>query len=136
MSASDVKIEEKYDVTKSFATFLPHVDDGAFEVECTEKLTELLRVLEEQALATCRNTAGRLTVTLDFKVDEKGNTTLHGDVAVKKPKPKRGGTHMWLLKGKLSNRNPRQVELALRDVSSPTRVVDTTAPAAPAKDVK
>lgn len=135
MSAADIKIEEKYDVTRSFATFLPHVDDGAFEAECTEKMGELLTVLEAQALATCRNTAGRITVTLDFKVDEKGNTTLHGDVAVKKPKPKRGGTHMWLLKGKLSNRNPRQQELPLRDVSSPTRVVDNSQPSA-TKEVK
>ena len=133
MSERDVKIEEKYDVTRSFGTFMPHVDDGAFDVECTQQLTELLSALEEQALSTCREKSGSITVKLAFTVDEKGHATVHGDVGIKKPKPKRGGSHLWLLKGKLSARNPRQVELPLRDVSKPTVIAD---PAAAAKEVR
>ncbi len=123
-AADDLRVEAKYEASRCFSHFVTQVDDGDLEQELTAELATLLAKLEDHANATRGKAKGKITLSLDFTVDDKGNTTITGDVVVKKPKPKRGGSHMWLLKGKLSSRNPRQQELPLHDVTARRDVAD------------
>lgn len=112
---------------KSFAVILGQCDDGQLLVELSTKLQTLNAALARHAEHF--NTArGSLTLKLSLAVDSKGTTAIVADVAVKEPKTVRPGSIFWLdAANNLENKNPRQLEMPLRDVNAnrETRDVET-----------
>ena len=105
---------------RTFAYFLAHVRDGELSSELTDSLGELLEALTTHANARGR-AKGKIALTIAFDVDDRGVVEVKSDIKTTEPKPERGKGVFWIdLDGNLTAKNPRQTELALRDVSGPT----------------
>lgn len=81
------------------------LDGGAFMDECSEKLAEAVRAVEETGKA------GKLTITLDLK-KAGGAIAVAGKVTNKTPEVKPDETLMWAtVEGNLVLENPAQRKL-------------------------
>lgn len=115
-----MKIEKKTtsdEGVRSAAVLLAQVDDGALNAEFSERLHETVQKLYEHAVETAKDAKGRVSLTLDLAVSEKGFVGLRGTVETKIPKRKASLSHFWISPGgNLTVENPRQQKLPLRDV--------------------
>lgn len=85
------------------------LDGGAFMDECSEKLAEAVRAVEETGKA------GKLTITLDLK-KAGGAIAVAGKVTNKTPEVKPDETLMWAtVEGNLVLENPAQRKLKFAD---------------------
>lgn len=117
--------DEKDDGAKSFAVLLPQIDDGALHAEATEELRKLLVTLSTTARNRMLISRGEMALKMKFAVTPKGEVTVIGEVTTKAPKGKNPTSTFFLTPGStLSQRNPRQQELPLRDVSNRDRSKD------------
>lgn len=109
-----------------FTVFLAELQDGAFNAELTERLSDLTAQMQRLADATGGKQKGKLTISIDLQLD-RGVYDVSADAAVKLPKEIRGRSIMYGQPGGgLSRRNPRQTEM---DFAGPTRDVSTDAAA-------
>lgn len=103
---------------RSAAVLLAQVDDGALNAEFSERLHETVQKLYEHAVETAKDAKGRVSLTLDLAVSEKGFVGLRGTVETKIPKRKASLSHFWISPGgNLTVENPRQQKLPLREVA-------------------
>jgi hypothetical protein len=102
---------------RAFSVFLQQINHGETHSILGEELWGLVRKCEQQAILVGKG-KGTLTLKLTVAIDQNGNATIEPDVAVKPPKPPRGVGRFWVDRtGNLVNKDPRQQELPLREVS-------------------
>lgn len=113
-------------VAPSFAEFLKTLEDGTLHEELSEKLAGLVVFLQQYAAAVGGKPKGRLTLSLELKLD-RGLFEIDADVVVKEPKTIRGRSVLYgAADGSLSPHNPQQID-AFRDVSTPATAPRTLA---------
>jgi hypothetical protein len=118
--------KKKEEGARSFARFLEEVCDGMVHTEVSAKLHELVQQLEKEAENRGKS-AGKITLTLSFKLDASGKADIAYDVTTKEPKPERGTGVAWLTPGSnFTFTNPRQQRLPLHDVNTSARLADDT----------
>ena len=103
------------DEVRSFLALLGGLEDGQFANECTNRTRELSLKLRKQA-ESLGKAKGELTIKLKFSADPT-TVQIDGEIVMKEPKPARQRSVLWLLSnGALSNKNPKQQSLPLREV--------------------
>jgi hypothetical protein len=100
---------------RSFSVFVSQICDGEMEQEASLLQQELLAALEEQAM-TRTTVKGRLTLTIEYEVDNKGNCSVGFDVTKKEPKKMHGAGQCWLTKGSNYTMEPPGRRKGLREV--------------------
>jgi hypothetical protein len=104
---------------KAFGVIFSQLEDGQLSLDATTRLAELCAELSRQADATGK-AKGTLTLKLKITAERGGVVDIDADVAIVKPKLPRHRSVMWVNpKGALSNENPKQLSLGVRDVSRP-----------------
>lgn len=102
---------------RSFSVFVSQICDGEIETEASETQQKLLAALEEEA-TTRGQCKGRLTLTIEYVVDNKGNCTVAFDVTKKEPKKLRGSGRCWLTKGSNYSMDPPGRRKGIREVET------------------
>jgi hypothetical protein len=100
---------------RSFAHFVSQICDGEIEQEASLVQQKLLATLEEEA-TTRGKCKGRMTLTLEYEVDNKGNCTVGFDVTKKEPKKMHGAGQCWLTKGSNYTMDPPGRRKGIREV--------------------
>ncbi len=90
---------------------------GAFSVECTDLLRDVVKSVAEQQKST-----GKLTITFDFKANG-GVINVVAKVTDKQPQVHEVDTFWPTVEGNLSLQNPAQRSLELRDATVPERKI-------------
>lgn len=103
------------DRRKPFAAFVQEQRSGGLHGELSDGLSELVTAVSEH------RKAGTLTLTLKVTPNNDGVTvTVTDKVAVKAPEADRGAAIFFVDEdGNLLRRDPRQIELPLREVQRP-----------------
>lgn len=104
---------------RNFGQILATLQDGKMHADLSDASRDLIARMEEAAINAGGKSKGKLTITLDYKV-EGGVVEIMGDFAVKAPKLARGRSIFWMTpENNLTRRNPAQPDLPFRDVSVP-----------------
>ena len=105
---------------KAFGVIFSQLEDGQLQLDATARLAELCAELSRQADATGGKVKGTFTLKIKIAAERGGVVDIDSDIAIVKPKAPRHRSVMWLnAKGALSNENPKQLSLGVRDVSKP-----------------
>lgn len=96
-------------------------DEGEFAAELSEEMQMLIEALHKRAVAGAKTVKGTLSITLDVKVASNGMLNIEPNVQGKLPRKTRKDTPFWLGKHGLTQENPRQQKLPLREVGGGTR---------------
>jgi len=111
------KDDEKKEGPRGFAVVLQQIDEGALHGELSERLQALTKEIAEHVASSGNDARGSLTLTVSLAGRRNGTIEVTGDVKIKTPKVRRGGSVFWPTKsGNLSTENPRQGRLPLREV--------------------
>lgn len=105
---------------RSFALVLQQVADGQCHIDASEELHALLAECARVANATRGEAKGELLLKLSFSVEAEPSSlvSVKYSIKTKAPEKKRPAGLFWLTKGKnLSQQNPRQQQLPLREVN-------------------
>lgn len=107
--------------THDFPLFLAELSQGAFRDELNEVLGDALGKLAERVNATSAKAKGSITITFALVAETNGTVRVDPDVKTKLPEALRE-TDVFFIDGNngLTRRNPRQRELAFREVPAPT----------------
>lgn len=98
------------------------LDGGAFLDLASDKLAELVKGVDETGKA------GALVLKLDVKRVSGGALSITPHVTTKVPEPKPEGTLLWAtVEGNLSQQNPKQQSLDLREVNTQRGELKTAA---------
>lgn len=112
---------DKDEGPRDFARVLALLDEGVASCQLSEELQTLTKAVIAQGKARNKTVAGRLTLTLQLATDETGVVEVAYDISRKDPRPKRSTSLFWTTKGgNLTEHNPKQQKLPLREVSSGT----------------
>lgn len=114
---------------RSFGLLLQDLEGGKVLADLSDKQSELSRKLLRHAESLGRAN-GEISLKLKFSADTK---TVHvtAEIAMKEPKPVRQAETFWFRKdGTLSNEDPRQTKLPLREVPPAPPVRDAAEPPA------
>lgn len=105
---------------RSFNIFLAELAEGEVHNDLTEELKKLVIAMRESAMANGGKASGTITLKLGFKID-RGAFVTTPDVSVKLPKrpPYPMSLHWSTPDGTLTRSDPRQQNLAFRDVNVP-----------------
>lgn len=105
---------------RSFARMLEEISDGELHGDASSAVHRLLEQLHAQALTTGQTVGGRVTLNLDFAVDQKRNVEIGGAVKVTSPSaPKRKAT-LWLTPGcNVAFAPPERQRGPVREVRAP-----------------
>lgn len=107
-------------MAKPFTDTLRMLQSGQFADECTEKLAELVKQVDETGKP------GKLTITLDLK-KAGGALAIVAKVTDKTPETPPEADLLWAtVEGSLSYDNPAQQKLDLQPVGGSTRVIHGT----------
>ena len=96
---------------RSFLHFLRDLADGAANVDLSQELHELCKLLLQESKSRNDDVSGELTLKIRLGAEPNGFCNASYSVAVKKPAPRRAAGHFWLTQGgNLSTENPRQMD--------------------------
>lgn len=102
---------------QSFALWLADMGKGEFHAECSEAKQGLVLECEAAARAAApRTVKGAMTITLTFAVDDAGAVVVSSDLKVKHPARVRGVARFYASSGNLVKNDPRQTDLAFREI--------------------
>lgn len=103
------KFEESH---RSFAVFLPMLEEGRLNDELSESFRDLIAKLRDHKASTGRNAKGKVTLTVDLLLGSDGTFDVNAEFSIKSPKPIRERTVLWATDGNnLVPQNPAQPEL-------------------------
>ena len=106
---------------RNFGVLLSQIDHGGFLEELSEVNHQVNEDLAEYA-KTHSKAKGTLTIVLSYEHDPEGKVLLKTELKTKTPKRTSATSVFWTTKdGTLLNRDPRQMELGLRDASGPSQ---------------
>lgn len=109
--------------TKHFANFVAEVCDGDMNAELSGELHNLIQQLRDAQNRDGGKSKGKLTLAISLNFDGKSLGVAY-DVTVKRPPKSRASGHCWITRGgNFSMKNPRQMELPIRDVSARPAVI-------------
>jgi len=104
--------------TTNYRDVLSRLVDGGFVDEASEEMQKVVDAITTRAEQTRGTSSGEIKVTLKLKASANGVVEIVPEVAAKMPKIARAASIFWSDKdGALTHKNPKQVELPLRDVS-------------------
>ena len=107
---------------KPITSTLALLHGGAFIDEASDKLAELVKMVEETGKA------GTMTITLALK-NAGGAMQIDAAIKAKIPEPKPDSTLLWpTVEGNLVLDNPAQQKLDLRDANAPRSVLRSAEP--------
>jgi hypothetical protein len=96
---------------RSFAAFLPLVENGQLHGDLSEELRDLVAELHNAAQENSGKAKGKLALTLSFKLED-GIVEVTGDYSVALPKKTRGRSIFWATPDNyLTQQNPRQRDM-------------------------
>jgi len=99
----------------TLSSLLGSLQQGELDADASNQLREIVAALH----GAHGKPKAKMTITLDFELDS-GVINISGDYAVKLPRRARGRTIFWATpENNLSRQDPRQAEMAFRDVSLP-----------------
>jgi len=125
-----MKKEDPNEGARGFAWSLKQIDDEVFEADCSTEQQILIGKLSHQAGQQFRDVKGELVVKLTYVMSPNGTVRVLGEIASKPPKVARAGSTFWVTPGNnLSTKNPRQMDLPLREVPVAAKAQDV--PVAP-----
>jgi len=101
--------------TFEFGVLLGALADGEFREEVNSELRMLTERLHERSVAGARTVKGTLTITIDVSVASNGMVSIAPNVTDKLPRSVRKDTAFWLGERGLTQDNPKQQKLALRE---------------------
>lgn len=94
-------------------------ESGDLNHEISELQHEMIAKLNQHVMDNGGKPSGSITITLNYKLDS-GLMEITANVGSKMPKRIRAkGVYFCTADNKLSKRDPRQIELPLRDVNAP-----------------
>ena len=103
---------------RSFGVFMGKIAEGDLELQASQELLALSKCIDAQARAQQKEVKGSLTITIKLAGDETGAVDVTYAIERKEPKPRRARSTFWIdRKGQIVSKNPKQIELGLRDVS-------------------
>lgn len=121
--------------TKPFNLILAQLEGGVLHDDLSDELRDAIEHLEEHA-ESYGKAGGTLTLKLSLEL-EGGLLTIKGDISSKLPKASRKSTVAWVSPGNnVSFANPKQPDLPMRSVPSPSRTPQDAGAALPAADAK
>ncbi len=104
---------------RAFTTLVAGLEEGQLAADCTDKLEDLMRVMTRQ-LEAVGKARGKFTLSLTFNMSKGGAVDIDGEIVVKEPKPLREQSTRWITEeGRLAGKNPKQLELGVREVPKP-----------------
>lgn len=99
------------------------LEDGQLHADLSEAVAKLCEDLSTHAAKYFRTATGSISLDLKFHVEQNGVVKIEASTNSKRPVAPRTGSLMWLDEDhRLTQKNPRQQELPLRDVSAPQQV--------------
>jgi len=129
------KEEDTEEGPRNFGVFLTNLDGGDAVIALSAEQHRLMTVLATEAERIQGTVKGKLTLTLDFKVEHNGVVGVNYAIARKEPAPARGGSVFFMSKGNnLMVENPRQKKLPFdvarqaEDARDPLAATERTAP--------
>lgn len=130
--------DPQVDDVRQFSAVISVLGDGQANADIMAQLLRVLESVKAQAVRTSKESKGLLTLKIPINVDEEGVVRMGYDVTIKEPKPPRRGSVLWMRHdGRLSLRDPKQLDLGFRVVNggdvAPSR--DVTKPQPTAQDV-
>lgn len=115
--------KKKEEGVRDFAVTLSQIDYGGFLTELSETQHEMNDQLAKHAQQRGK-AKGTLTIVLAYEHDAKGIVNVSTEVKTKTPKQERSKTVFWTTDGgNLVNKDPKQVELAFKDMNATDRAV-------------
>jgi hypothetical protein len=117
-------VKKQDEGSRAFGVMLNTLGEGAVQAEATEQLHDLVKHLLLDANHGGSG-KGKLTITLNLKAEREGTVAITSSVDVKAPKlalPK--STYWTTAQGNLTEHNPKQVKLPLREVPQPAQAAD------------
>lgn len=109
---------------RSFGQFLQALQEGSLHGDLTAKLQEITATLNNVRAEEGGTPKARIAIAIEFALDKFGKMAVAADFTVKLPVPARGKTDFFTTADNhLSRRNPRQMELGLRD-ATPARAAE------------
>lgn len=91
---ADTEDKRGAEAPRSFSWFLQQIGDGSLHQELTEELREMNAAMNQHVQDYRGVPKGKLTITLDFKLD-KGAFEITGTFNSAKPKVPAAGAIMW-----------------------------------------
>jgi len=109
--------EEKVDEgARSFARFIQLIDDGVAEAEASDELHKVVQTLEAHAEEN-GSAKGQITLVINLNLGKKQRMDVTYELKSKTPKKARAVSPFWVsVKGFLTNKHPRQLDLGLKEV--------------------
>lgn len=102
---------------RAFVVLLQQIGDGDCHRQISQDLQQLVKTIQLRSKEQAKAVAGKLTLTLSIS-GEDDLIDIAYDIKTTEPKPRRPRTTMWVDKsGNLTQQNPRQTMLGLKDVS-------------------
>lgn len=98
----------------NFGVLLAKLADGEALSECSTELQRLVGLIRDEAAVRNEPIKGKLVLTIDITVAQKGHADVGYDIKVAEPKKDRPETLMFLTPGNnLSDKQTKQTELPL-----------------------
>lgn len=123
--AEVIRDPQAYDL-RQFSALMAVLGDGNADFDVMAQLKRVLESVHADAVRRAKESKGKLKLVIMVKCDDQGVASINYDVDITEPKPPRRGSILWhTQEGKLSLRDPKQMELGF------TRVIDGGAQQAP-----
>jgi len=104
----------------NFGVILAKLDDGQAIAELSREQQRLMGLIREESGVRSEPVKGKLVLTLEYVVAQKGHADVSYDIKVVEPKKDRPATLLFLTPGdNLSDKMTKQQELPLREAPRP-----------------
>lgn len=114
-----LKAPAKDEGPRAFTHFVGNLADGEAHQQISYELHELVKHLQEEAVARADASKGSMTIKFSFVCDPKGFVGVGYDIDTKHPKPRRSAGMFWTTPGgNLTPENPKQQRLPLHEVGA------------------
>ena len=100
------------------------IGEGELHAELCEELQELASELGKRAKIERKITHGTMTIKLDLAATEEGIITIDPAVSTKLPNKRRKASTFWIGKNGITQDNPKQQRLPLREVNTNRSIVE------------
>lgn len=109
--AEAVRDPQVFDL-RQFSALMAVLGDGNADFDVMAQLKRVMESVHADAVRRAKESKGKLKLLIMVKCDDHGVASINYDVDITEPKPPRRGSILWHTQdGKLSLRDPKQMEL-------------------------